>query len=348
MERISQYCMKFRKLLLTFVVLMLILSLSACGAVSIEEDRGKEEVPTPPTERNYRQEMRDFVQDINAYAKGVKYNFIIIPQNGHDLLTENGEENGAPATAYMDAIDGVGREDLFYGYEDDNVPTPVSERNGMISFMDIAENNGVEVLAINYCSTQSFIGDSYSQSEARDYISFAADRRELDNIPAYPSNPFNMNSEDVTSLASARNFLFLLNSSSFSNKIDFLNAMKNTNYDILIIDAFYDGDILTKDDIVFLKTKANGGSRLVIAYMSIGEAEDYRYYWRNSWRSSPPPWLAEENPNWHGNYKVRYWDSGWQSIIHGNDTSYLWKIMDAGFDGVYLDIIDAFEYFENQ
>ncbi|HDY87770.1 MAG TPA: alpha-1,4 polygalactosaminidase, partial [bacterium] len=24
------------------------------------------------------------------------------------------------------------------------------------------------------------------------------------------------------------------------------------------------------------------------------------------------------------------------------------KIIDAGFDGVYLDIIDAFEYFENQ
>ena len=36
----------------------------------------------------------------------------------------------------------------------------------------------------------------------------------------------------------------------------------------------------------------------------------------------------------------------WQDIVFGNDESYLKKILDAGFDGVYLDIIDAFEYFE--
>ena len=105
---------------------------------------------------------------------------------------------------------------------------------------------------------------------------------------------------------------------------------------------------MTVDDIASLKTKINGGNRLVIAYMSIGEAEDYRYYWQKEWKSSPPSWLAGENPNWLGNYKVRYWDLVWQDIIYGNDNSYLKKILDAGFDGVYLDIIDAFEYFEDQ
>jgi len=44
---------------------------------------------------------------------------------------------------------------------------------------------------------------------------------------------------------------------------------------------------------------------------------------------------------------VRYWVAAWQDIVYGNDNSYLKKIRDAGFDGVYLDIIDAFEYFEN-
>ncbi len=82
--------------------------------------------------------------------------------------------------------------------------------------------------------------------------------------------------------------------------------------------------------------------------MSIGEAEDYRYYWQDSWINNPPNWLEDENPDWEGNYKVRYWDKDWQSIIYGNDNSYLKKIINAGFDGVYLDIIDAFEYFENQ
>lgn len=43
---------------------------------------------------------------------------------------------------------------------------------------------------------------------------------------------------------------------------------------------------------------------------------------------------------------VRYWEEDWQSVIYGSDGSYLRKILNAGFDGVYLDIIDAFEYFE--
>ena len=52
------------------------------------------------------------------------------------------------------------------------------------------------------------------------------------------------------------------------------------------------------------------------------------------------------SPDWEGNYKVRYWEEDWQAIIYGDADSYLQKILDAGFDGVYLDIIDAFEYFE--
>jgi cysteinyl-tRNA synthetase len=61
-----------------------------------------------------------------------------------------------------------------------------------------------------------------------------------------------------------------------------------------------------------------------------------------------PAWLLGENPDWPGNHKVRYWDSAWQSIIYGNDSSYLKRIINAGFDGVYLDLIDAFEYFESE
>lgn len=300
------------------------------------------------TERNYQQDMRDFVQRISTYAEGIKSNFIIIPQNGHELLTENGEPTGPLSQAYLEAIEGVGREDLFYGYNSDDMPTPVSERDYMISFMDIAENNGIEVLVIDYCSTKSFVDDSYHQNSERGYISFAADRRELDNIPAYPINPFNMNSANITSLTEAKNFLYLINPGLFTNQNVFMNTIRETNYDIVIIDLFYSDIALIANEVASLKIKANGGSHLVIAYMSIGEAEDYRYYWQTEWKINPPSWLAEENPKWPGDYKVRYWDTAWQEIIYGNDNSYLKKILDAGFDGVYLDIIDAFEYFENR
>ena len=109
---------------------------------------------------------------------------------------------------------------------------------------------------------------------------------------------------------------------------------------------FLEPKSLTPDEVSSLGAKNGGGSRLVVAYMSIGEAEDYRYYWREDWVDDPPSWLADENPDWPGNYKVRYWDTDWQSIIYGTGDSYLGQILAAGFDGVYLDIIDAFEYFE--
>ena len=82
--------------------------------------------------------------------------------------------------------------------------------------------------------------------------------------------------------------------------------------------------------------------------MSIGEAEDYRYYWDDSWKRGSPEWLEAENLRWRGNFVVRYWDPEWKSIVFGNAEAYLDRIIAAGFDGVYLDIIDGYEYFEER
>ncbi len=81
----------------------------------------------------------------------------------------------------------------------------------------------------------------------------------------------------------------------------------------------------------------------VYAYVSIGEAEDYRYYWNDEWFSHPPDWLGPENPEWPGNYAVRYWDPAWKTIV----MNYLDRIIEAGFSGVYLDRSDAFEYWSS-
>jgi cysteinyl-tRNA synthetase len=311
------------------------LQLSECGNRNTDPDR------------DYRQDMRYFVQGISGYAKGIAPTFIVLPQNGHELITEDGEETGLPAIVYIDAIDGIGREDLFYGYSSDNKPTPENETSYMVAFLDIAEKGGIEVLVTDYCWTQSFMDDSYNRSATKGYISFAADHRELDNLPDYPSAPFRENSSDIATLKDAQNFLYLINPDTHTSKANFLEEVRGTNYDVIIIDLFFDElDELTFDDVASLKVKSNGGSRLVISYMSIGEAEDYRFYWQMEWKSSPPSWMERENPDWPGNFKVRYWEEEWQDIIYGNAGSYLKKILDAGFDGVYLDIIDAYEYFE--
>ena len=48
------------------------------------------------------------------------------------------------------------------------------------------------------------------------------------------------------------------------------------------------------------------------------------------------------NPDWDGNYFVRYWQPEWQALMFGSPESYLDVIMAQGFDGVYLDRADAF------
>ncbi len=122
--------------------------------------------------------------------------------------------------------------------------------------------------------------------------------------------------------------------------------------DLCVIDYSADGEDATAfkpADTQRMKTRPDGGRKRLISYMSIGEAEDYRYYWQKSWETvaTRPAWLDDLNPDWEGNYKVRYWDPAWQAVIMGSPQSYLDKIIAAGFDGVHLDIVDAFEYWRD-
>lgn len=301
-----------------------------------------------PSDVNYRNEMRSFVVGISRYAKNTNPGFAIIPQNGIELVSETNDAFGNPSLAYLNAIDANGQEDLFFGYDNDDIATPVSVSNYLNGFLAISKNAGKKILAIDYCSTHTKMTSSYNQNEALGYISFAANERNLNNIPNFPTPIRNENTTVVTNIRQARNFLYLINAENYTTKTQFINAVTATNYDALIMDLYFnDGTAFTASEITQLKNKANGGKRIVISYMSIGEAEDYRSYWNPTWNSNKPIWLDAENPNWAGNYKVKYWYPQWQAIIYGNDTSYLKKILDAGFDGVYLDIIDAFEYYEN-
>lgn len=125
-----------------------------------------------------------------------------------------------------------------------------------------------------------------------------------------------------------------------------IDAMAATDYDLIVIDYSRDGTagrVFSASDIAALKIKPDGSRRIVLSYFSIGEAEDYRFYWQQSWHALPPDWLLAENPDWKGNYDVRYWDPQWRSILLGSPASYLDSIISAGFDGVYLDRVDAFE-----
>ena len=296
------------------------------------------------TDIDYRQEMRDFVVAISKNAKMQRSDFAIIVQNGVEISSMTDNSNGKLAAEYIAAIDGQGQEDLFFGYSRDDKPTSEKVSEYLKSYLSRIKSEDKVILTTDYCSSQENIEKSKQETLSNGFVSFQATSRELDVVPATAIQ--NENSETIQNLKDVKNFLYLINPEGFASKQQFIDAICATNYDMIIIDLFFDGTEFSPDEIAQLRNKNNGGKRIVVAYMSIGEAEDYRYYWDKSWKRENPAWLDKGNPKWKGNYKVRYWYPEWQSIIYGNSDSYLSRIINAGFDGAYLDIIDAFEYYE--
>ena len=88
--------------------------------------------------------------------------------------------------------------------------------------------------------------------------------------------------------------------------------------------------------------RRDGG--LCLAYLNVGQAEDYRAYWRNHWKAptkdgpGTPDYLLSLDPEgWPGNYPVAYWDFRWRGVLWGGAGAPLDRILADGFDGVYLD-----------
>ena len=129
-----------------------------------------------------------------------------------------------------------------------------------------------------------------------------------------------------------------------------LNVIAAEHPSVTVIDYAFDGSdetAFSTAEIQNLRAAMTAPAR-VIAYISIGEAEHYRSYWQEDWSPGSPEWIVQENPDWEGNFKVEFWDADWQLNIFGNASSYLDRVIAVGFDGVYLDIVTAYEFFEER
>ena len=163
------------------------------------------------------------------------------------------------------------------------------------------------------------------------------------------------NSFDISGF-SVNDFTYILQYDGFNSRESAISALRSTDYDLIIMELYYSGDVWMPEEIEEIANKNGTNPKKLLCYMSIGEAENYRPYWQDDWDSNgdgvpddgAPDWLDIENPDWEGNYKVRYWMPEWQELIFGSNESYLDLILARNFDGVYLDIVDAFEYYEEQ
>jgi cysteinyl-tRNA synthetase, unknown class len=152
------------------------------------------------------------------------------------------------------------------------------------------------------------------------------------------------------------NFMYQLQELYDTDRVDELDA---TQYDMLVVEPGfnfsefpYDTDYMVSQ----LKTKPNGDERIVLAYIDIGQAEDYRDYWltqetdpAENWQAPTlgnpgyPDFIVSTDPDgWAGNYPVAYWSPGWKDLWLETD-GIIERIADYGFDGIYLDWVEAYD-----
>ena len=170
----------------------------------------------------------------------------------------------------------------------------------------------------------------------------------LDIALVHASTPAKMTG-DAAAMKQRRAVLGAARSWAYQLRINDLAPLFAAEADLLVVDHGYAARRLGKlmfdpADVLKLKTKPDGSRRIVLAYMSIGEAEQYRFYWQAEWcrRATAPTWIGAVNPNWPGNYPARFWDAAWQKLILDPTSGYLARIQAQGFDGVYLDRTDVY------
>ena len=171
------------------------------------------------------------------------------------------------------------------------------------------------------------------------------------NVPArtaaaqLPTDPLTQEANRRQRLEAVDHWFYFL-SFDLADDQDIFHQVINSSYDMVVMEAIFTEKNSTDEegDVKTLIAKMHNAPhpKLVIAYIDIGQAEDFRSYWKAGWKVGNPEWIVGEDPDgWEGNYPVAYWYDDWRAIWLGKD-GYLQTIINVGFDGVYLDWVEAY------
>ena len=313
-----------------------------CSCIDGDNDM---RLPNEDTRAKY---MQEFVEKISNHAKAntERPRFFIIPQNGVELVYNYTDPDDGFRISYINAIDGIGIEDLFYDDDGDLNTDSDDDRIDMLREIKLKYPD-IQIMVSDHVNDDSNIGNAESLSDTESFISFPRSKSNYhyQYIPGRAVNGLNTN--NIEYLSQAKNYLYLISTDYYGSKQAMLDEIMGTNYDVVLIDLFFNRAPLDSTDIAQLRVKDNGGKRLVIAYISIGSAENYRYYWQQGWRKGNPSWLYKNYDGWTDEIWVMYWENEWQNIILNASDSYINRIINAGFDGVYLDNVEAYYFLAN-
>jgi len=289
-----------------------------------------------PVKKSAAAMMQQLVEDISQAARKRHPGFLIVPQNGIELAYTDADPKKPLDQKYLDAIDAFGVEELFY-YEKLAIDSV-----RLKTLRQLADEK--KVLVSDFVSNRRQADDAEQRNLAEGFIPFV---RTKDNYH-YHEIPVSIPGEsgrDITRMRQVRNYLYLMNLEDFDTPDDVVKAVCETNYDLVVLDLYFDKlQPFSSKQISAMKRKADGGKRLVLCYLNIGAAENWRYYWQTDWRPGHPDFLRRPYEGYKDETWVAYWSSEWRNILYRGKSSYMDRILNAGFDGTYLDNTEA--YFE--
>ena len=132
--------------------------------------------------------------------------------------------------------------------------------------------------------------------------------------------------------------------------------LTDSTYDLIVLDApvlnqsppgTFTSDLVSR---VKASWGAGGKGKLALAYLNMGQAESWRFYWTKSWQpptktgpGEPDFILAADPDGWADNYMVAYWDTRWRQLLFEGKDSMLERVIAAGFDGIYMDWVEGYD-----
>lgn len=131
-----------------------------------------EEIPAKGKEReDLAGRMVDLISRVSKYAKSKNPQFKIVPQNSPELYTWSNWD-ARPNQKYIEAVDGLGIEDVFY-LAHDKPATAQWARENRDNALAI-KRAGKLILGVDYARTPACIADAYAKQRAIGFVPYVS------------------------------------------------------------------------------------------------------------------------------------------------------------------------------
>ncbi len=183
------------------------------------------------------------------------------------------------------------------------------------------------ILLVNAVISEDFDTVKLNQQSYKyDIVSNCITHEDYNVLPS--ELPYRLNTASIDTLKKVNNFMIIKNYSNFNTKARFLLTAKNLQYDMLIIEPYYNkGHYFTASDIEFMKYKKGNklNRRLVYAYLDMSHLHTQSKFYNEAFME---------------NETVKYWTEEWKDTLfargEGSIADYFIK---SGYDGVFIDNI---------